>query len=413
MKIRTLIISVLFFLGINASLAQVAGCTDPQAANYNPTATINDGSCTYNPVSVTPLESFNLAGNLSETSGLIAWNNQIWTHNDNDDLNIYALDSSNGTLLQSYLLSGATNTDWEEISQDDDFVYVGDFGNNQNGNRTDLKIWRIDKNSILAGSPIIESINFSYSNQQDYSPAGSNHTDFDCEAFIVSADSIYLFTKQWISQKTSVYALSKTPGTSIAKLKSTFDVKGLITGATYIESKKFIALCGYSTSLQPFIYLLYDFNKTDFFSGNKRKIEVTLAFHQVEGIASFNGSKYYISNEQFIQAPLINSPQMLHTLDMSQFTESYLNNIPLSLREAQNSSNKVLYPNPAKDFINLKAGGFHKPVSYQIINQTGQIFLAGKLQPENLSINISDLQPGLYLLRIGENKMQSYKLIKR
>jgi len=85
--------------------------------------------------------------------------------------------------------------------QDKDYLYVGDFGNNLNGNRTDLKILRIRKNSVLVNPLKIDTINFSYSNQTNFTPTGTNNTDFDCEAFIVASDSIYLFTKQWISKR--------------------------------------------------------------------------------------------------------------------------------------------------------------------------------------------------------------------
>lgn len=94
--------------------------------------------------------------------------------------------------MEDYLIE--TNIDWEEISQDADFVYVGDFGNNHNGIRADLHILRITKESILSDHSVIETINFSYSNQTDFAPAGSNNTDFDCEAFIASNGSIFLFT---------------------------------------------------------------------------------------------------------------------------------------------------------------------------------------------------------------------------
>src|SRR5665647_3174356 len=146
MKILFRIFIICFSSFINTTNAQINGCTDPLAINFNPSATFNDGSCAFSPASIAPISSFNLAGNLTETSGLISWNNQIWTHNDGDDINIYALDSTSGTIIKSYPINGTTNTDWEEISQDDDFVYIGDFGNNSNGNRTDLKIVRIAKN---------------------------------------------------------------------------------------------------------------------------------------------------------------------------------------------------------------------------------------------------------------------------
>lgn len=366
-------IAFLFVFGLiaNQSEAQVYGCTDPLANNYNAAATVNNGSCTYNSTSVSPTASFNLAAALDETSGLIRWNNQIWTHNDSQDINLYALDTLNGSIVQTQPLNGVVNTDWEEISQDDEYLYIGDFGNNGNGNRTDLKILKISKSSVLAGSPVVETINFSYSNQVNFNPTGGNNTDFDCEAFIVSADSIFLFTKQWVSNQTSVYSLAKTPGTHIANLKTTYNVQGLITGATSFIEENLIVLSGYSTSLQPFVYLLYDYTGNNFFSGNKRKIGLNLAFHQVEGIATNNGLKYYISNEAFNQFPF-NVPQKLHTLNLSAYLQNYLttNNLPAvrtlnltlfleglfngtSMNKAQNSEGDQ-FAGPVADQITLE-----------------------------------------------------------
>jgi hypothetical protein len=360
-----------FSLIANQSAAQVYGCTDPLANNYNPAATVNIGSCTYNSVSVSPTASFNLGAALDETSGLIRWNNQVWTHNDSQDINLYALDTLNGSIVQTQPLNGVVNTDWEEISQDADYLYVGDFGNNGNGNRTDLKILKISKSSVLAGSPVIETINFSYSNQVNFNPAGGNNTDFDCEAFIVSVDSIFLFTKQWVSNQTSVYSLAKTPGIHIANLKATLNVQGLITGSTSFLEENLVVLSGYSSSLQPFVYLLYDYTGNSFFSGNKRKIGLNLSFHQVEGIATNNGLKYYISNELFNQFPF-NVPQKLHTLNLSAYLENYLttNNLPAdrtlnltlfleglfngaSMNKAQNSEGDQ-FAGPVADQISLE-----------------------------------------------------------
>ena len=229
MKIICLIASLLLLSAFNNSKAQIAGCTDPEANNYNTSATVNDGSCQYDPASISPIASFNLSADVKETSGLIAWNNQIWTFNDSYDIKLYALDTLNGNILQSYPLNGVINSDWEEISQDNNYVYVGDFGNNATGIRQDLRILKIEKNSLLAKVPIIETIYFSYPDQTDFTSAGFNNTDFDCEASVITDDSIFLFTKQWVSQKTSIYSLPKIPGTYIARKKSTYNVEGLIT----------------------------------------------------------------------------------------------------------------------------------------------------------------------------------------
>jgi hypothetical protein len=395
----------------NSAFAQVPGCTDPLASNYNPVATINDGSCAYNATAVSPSASVNLVNVLAETSGLIKWNNQLWTHNDSDDINLYALDTLNGSIKLTQPLPGTENTDWEEISQDSGFVYVGDFGNNQNGNRTDLKILKISKTSLLSGLPSIEIINFSYSNQLNYTPTGANNTDFDCEAFIVSSDSIFLFTKQWVSNKTSVYALSKQPGTHIAKFKSTYNVQGLITAAVYKEAENLIALSGYSISLQPFIYLLYDFNDHNFFGGNKRKISLSLPFHQVEGIATTEGLKYYLTNEKFFQQP-ISIAQKLHTVDLTDFLEGYLNSqVTTSVAGIGEKSDFEIYPVPAKQFVNVRIASSALPVSYFMANQLGQIVLSGNLINEISRIDVSGIPAGIYIFKINTKIGNGYKLI--
>ncbi|NRS88108.1 hypothetical protein HNQ02_001022 [Flavobacterium sp. 7E] len=312
------IIALLLFLFSIPTYAQIAGCTDPSSKNYNPLATINNGSCKYRSIKLKALYSNLLPENLKESSGLLFYNSLLWTFNDNTDTALYAIDSI-GNNKQKIKLEKVVNKDWEEISQDSSFIYIGDFGNNVSGNRQDLHILRIKKNTLESTSPKIDTISFKYSNQKDFTALKPNTTQFDCEAFIVMKDSIYLFTKQWKDSKTSVYALPKTPGNYIAQFKETYRVKGLITGATYSPEQQTIALCGYSKTLQPFIYLLYNYNEGNFFSGNKRKIKLKLPFHQVEGITTQDGLHYYLTNEKFIRKPFIDTPQKLHQFDLTSF----------------------------------------------------------------------------------------------
>lgn len=303
------------------SHAQQRGCSDPLALNYNSTATINDGSCTYQASSVSTNKSEDLPSYLSETSGLMYFNNKLWTQNDDSDIKIYEIDPNNTKDIKSREMTGVKNFDWEDLTQDKDFVYIGDFGNNTSGNRRDLNILRVDKRSLLSGRPKIDTIKYIYSNQFDYSPTGFNNTDFDCESFIAVGDSLYLFTKEWISQKTAVYSLSNKPGSRVAKLQTSYDIDGLVTGAYFDEVKKAVVLCGYSNILEPFVFLLYDYQGNSFFSGNKRKISLNLLFHQIEGITSKDGKTFYMTNEKFSKS-FINIPQRLHTIDLSPFLSS-------------------------------------------------------------------------------------------
>lgn len=311
------------FLFINIGYSQVSGCTDPLSKQYNPNAVLNDGSCEYQSIKIKPEYSIKLSDSLKETSGLIYFDQLLWTHNDDHDTNIYGLDSS-GKIKKKIALNGVVNQDWEEIAQDSTYIYIGDFGNNASGNRTDLKILKIGKKSFLEENPKIETILFSYSDQTDFSPSKPNKTDFDCEAFIVSKDSIYLFTKQWKSSMTAIYVLPNKPGTQIAKLKSILDTKGLATGATYVEDKKLIVLCGYTKVGKPFLYLLYDFKNDDFLSGNKRRIDLKLSFHQIEGITTNDGLHYFLTNEELVRKPVINVLQQIHYLDLSTVLSLYL-----------------------------------------------------------------------------------------
>ena len=407
MKFLFLLIPADLIFSMSHVTAQVPGCTDPLAVNYNQSATVNDGSCYYNISNIEPLASVVLSPVLSETSGLILWNGNIWTHNDNSDINLYCLDTIDGRIIRTVALNGIENKDWEEVSQDKDYIYIGDFGNNS-GDRTDLRIFRIAKNSLTEGFRQVDSIKFSYPDQVDFTPAAYK-TDFDCEAFIVAGDSIYLFTKQWISNKTNIYSLSKNPGNYVAKLRSAWDVNGLVTGATFLDTKKIAVLSGYSEKLVPFIYLLYDFNGYDFFSGNKRKVEVLLPYHQIEGIATSDGVKFYISNEHFSLEPFINVRQKLHVLDLSPFLGRYLN-LPLPHPDEEN--NFIIYPVPAHDYIAVRSLATLLPVKFALVTLNGGVIKRGILAEEYTTINISRLPSGTYILKIGDQKQHSYKIIK-
>jgi hypothetical protein len=314
-------IALIFFLFITSTYAQISGCTDRFAKNYNPKATENNGSCLYAYEKVKTKSTRKLSDTLIETSGLIAFDNLLWTHNDDHDTTLYGL-NTNGEIKRKINLQKVKNNDWEEISQDSSYIYIGDFGNNYQGNRTDLKILRIKKKSFLKNTPVIDTIAFSYDNQTDFTIQKPQKTDFDCEAFVVSQDSIYLFTKQWTSKKTSVYCLSKKPGTQIAKLKETINVKGLITGVTALPANKGIILSGYSKMLQPFLYVLTDYKNNNFSTANKRKIKIELPFHQIEGITTEDGLLFYLTNEATIRKPYINTPQQIHTIDLSLFLKN-------------------------------------------------------------------------------------------
>ena len=413
---RIVIVCILanLLFGTHQLFAQVYGCTDPLANNYNNLATDNDGTCLYSPASVTVVTSVALNSTISETSGLILWNGSLLTLNDNTDTLLYSLDTLSGNIVQQFNLTGVENYDWEEISSDSLFIYVGDFGNNVNGNRTDLHILRIEKNSLLINSPVIDTISFTYSDQTDFTPTGSNNTDFDCEAFIVSQDSIFLFSKQWVSNQTALYSLPKVPGNHIAQLHSTLDVQGMITGATYLESKRMVVLCAYTNLLQPFVYLLYDFDDHNFFSGNKRSLSLSLPFHQVEGIATSDGLKYYCSNEAFSQPPVINTPQKLHTFDLTSYLGNYLDDLILGEPKLTSMVFEI-FPVPVTGTLTIVNKYEVVNSEYKLTDQYGKSVALGEINSGRNEIDLSKLSSGIYFMSITNSFSQVlfYKIVKQ
>src|SRR5688500_13233903 len=103
-----LLISVLCMLITNVAEAQVNGCKDPAATNYNPSATVNNGSCTYSSTFYAPINKVNpLNGSLTETSGLQWAGNYLWTHNDGGSTPaIYRIDTTSNAILQTVNLAG-------------------------------------------------------------------------------------------------------------------------------------------------------------------------------------------------------------------------------------------------------------------------------------------------------------------
>jgi len=408
-NLRLILLLPLFFL-TSVGKSQGPGCTDPLATNYNASATINDGSCVYANTSILPVSSMTLPSLINETSGLALMGDSVWTHNDNNDIRLFRFDVNDTAGMQAFPLNGVSNIDWEEITADSQYFYVGDFGNNLNGARTNLRILRIEKQSLFSGNPTIDTIQFSYSDQIPVTPVGGNITDFDCEAMVADQDSIYLFSKMWTTQKTTVYSLPKIPGVHTANRKFQVNVQGLITGATMSDSGKVVVLCGYSSTLQPFVYLLYDYPGKNFLLGNKRKININLPFHQIEGITTADGLTYYCSNEKFIQS-VINVAPKLHNLNLNPFLGPYITTSEKSLKSQINVSG-YLFPNPSTDKITLKLLTELNGTDYMIYDQQSRLVLKGRIKGSETCISLEHLMPGYYFLQYGDQDLQTIKLLK-
>ena len=321
------------------AFCQTAGCTDSLANNYNATATLNNGSCLYNPTSYTPPVKVDpLSDTLIETSGLQWADGYLWSFNDGGGAAaIYRIDTITNAILQRVYLQGATNIDWEDIAFDGIYFYIGDFGNNANGARTDLKIYKFPISAIpaFATNPVvqisatqIEVIHFTYSNQpQPPQPVAANSTSFDCEAMVIDGGEINLFSKDWVTLNTTHYTInSLEAGTYIAQPVDTLATAYLVTAADKAPGRNTIALLGYQNtgSALHFMHLLSGYSGGKYFNGNKRRIDLpdVLTMGQAEGLTFRNESYGYISNEKFVRTfgpYTVTIPQRLRSFDMSPY----------------------------------------------------------------------------------------------
>lgn len=298
------------------SFAQ-AGCTDPQAINYDANALNNDGSCRYADTEYSLSLIANLPAEVDENSGLAFTMDRLWTQNDGGNApQLFELDTLNGSILQSLSLGNAMNRDWEELAEDNTYLYIGDFGNNS-GDRMDLRIYRFLKSELSDPMAMPELIEFSYSDQNDFTPSQNNH-NFDCEAFFAHGDSLHLFSKNWVDGQTRHYTLPNSPGEHIAQVRDSMVAEGLITAAD-IDEEGHVLLLGY-VGLSNFMWLLFDYPDTRFFQGNRRKIELgsTLSNGQTEGLTFSRKGEGFISSEG---VSLINLSPRLYSFSILQWID--------------------------------------------------------------------------------------------
>ena len=115
---------------------------------------------------------------INETSGLEFYNNNFITHNDSGgEPSLYVFNEM-GEVIETIGLDKnpyfeIENNDWEDITNDNEYLFVADTGNNF-GNRDNLNIIRVSKGTDLMVDGIIE---ISYSDQESFFPRPKHKYD--------------------------------------------------------------------------------------------------------------------------------------------------------------------------------------------------------------------------------------------
>lgn len=231
-----------------------------------------------------------------ESSGLIFFDGAAWTFNDSGgEAKIYRIDNHSGKIAQTVVLENAENHDWEDITQDNEYIYLSDTGNNSR-NRHEFKIYKIKKKDIDKEKICrvkAETLKLSY-NDHRYDIINSSLDNNNCESLISFGDHLILFTKTW--GRTKLYKLPKTPGTYQLDRLATFPTDGLISGAALNLETKELTLLGFAHI--PFMYIFSEFNGENFSSEKVTRINLTgMQGAQIEGISWLDNDTILLSNE--------------------------------------------------------------------------------------------------------------------
>lgn len=253
---------------------------------------------------------------LKENSGLIFYHGKLISHNDSGNSpELFEIDTVSRQVNRTVTISNAINIDWEDITQDDTYIYIGDIGNYR-GTRTDLVIYRISKQDYNQSESVMaERIDFSYEDQISFNDNGKSN--WDAEALFVFKDQLIILTKQWLDGGTVAYSIPKAPGVHLAKRLDTYNVNGLVTGATFNPLTNELSILGHSNLLKPFVNRITGVRTNSIFGGTVENLLFDIGFAQTEGIAHVSEHRYFFSSEQFQRdIPAINLNPILYSLQM-------------------------------------------------------------------------------------------------
>ena len=203
------------------------------------------------PVAIDATPTTTVVGSLpsavQEASGLAPGSGGTWwTHNDSGNTpTLYRLNSQGG-LLQSVTITGATNVDWEDIASgtynNQRVLFIGDFGNNTTvndtptvGSRTDQQIYVVaepDANATSAN--VLATLAITYPNSENYDIEALAYDPVGAQLVLVSKDLTGVGTSR-------VFTRSLVPSETQLTQVGTFD---LSTRPPYVSNPVSIPLVG-------------------------------------------------------------------------------------------------------------------------------------------------------------------------
>ena len=237
-------------------------------------------------------KDISLSKKIDETSGLEIIDGQFITHNDSGgDPKLYYLDKK-GKIVYERMIEGAKNNDWEDITKDDEFIYVANMGNNFD-NRKNLSILKVPIDPLKNKAEVIE---FHYPEQVKFITSYGS-SQYDAETLITIDDNLIILTKNKLKKITEIYVLPKQAGKYEAKKIGSLNTQSIITGGDYDSKRKLLVLTATLSFNEYYILKIEDFtlkNKTNY---KINMYEIPIGKTQVEAIKIIDSNTFWITSE--------------------------------------------------------------------------------------------------------------------
>ena len=246
--------------------------------------------------SVVILDTIVLPKIINETSGLEILDGSFVTHNDSGgepSLYFFNLEGEiiNSIKLEEEAIWEINNNDWEDITADEDYVFIADTGNNF-GNRNNLNIVKVK----ISDFRIDEKISISYEDQEIFIPRPKHK--FDAEALFLIENKIAILSKDRSNLFTDLYLVDKENNSNqVLKSKITYDVNSLITGGDYSSELGLLALVSYNSKGSQYLILFENFTLERLSEKNFKKYLIPIEKAQIEGIKIIDDKTFWITSE--------------------------------------------------------------------------------------------------------------------
>ncbi len=198
-----------------------------------------------------------------------------------NDTKLFGL-NLNGKIDKALNVINAQNIDWEDLTSDDNGnIYIGDFGNN-NKNRSEFTIYKVEHPELALKTIKAESITFSL-------PKNSKKQNF--EAFFLLNDNFYIFSKD--DKHGKLFKIPNIIGTHQDTFITNFNLNGKHNAITSADAyNNSIILLNHDK-----VWQISNFKNDNFFNADI----VELRFNhssQKEGICFKDKNTLYITDEK-------------------------------------------------------------------------------------------------------------------